>query len=76
MTLPINELLEHALAGYAARRAEIEQRINDIRLRLRGALDAELPRRRRVLSPEGRARIIAATKRRQTRCAENAGAVD
>ena len=77
MTLPINELLEHALVGYAARRAEIEQRINDIRLRLRGTLDADLPRHRRVLSPEGRARIIAATKRRwaKARRAKGAGSM-
>ena len=64
MTIPTNELLEHALAGCEARRAEIDRKINDIRLRIGGNADAEPPRPRRVLSPEGRARIIAATKRR------------
>jgi hypothetical protein len=64
MTIATKELLEHALVGYEARRAEVEQKIAEIRLRLRGNQAAEAPRRRRVLSPEGRARIIAATKRR------------
>jgi hypothetical protein len=67
MTIPTNELLEHALVGYEARRADIERRIDDIQIRLRGNQDVAPPRKRRVLSPEGRARIIAATKRRWAR---------
>jgi hypothetical protein len=64
MTIATKVLLEHALDGFATRRAEVEQRINEIRLRLRGSQAAVPPPKRRVLSPEGRARIIAATKRR------------
>jgi hypothetical protein len=49
---------------YEARRADLEQRINDIRLRLRGKQGAKPPRQRRGLSSEGRARIVAARRRR------------
>jgi hypothetical protein len=52
------------LIGFEAQRAEIEQKIADSRLRLGGSQAAAPRRPRRVLSPEGRARIIAATKRR------------
>ena len=64
MTIATKELLEHALMGYEALRAEIERKMNDILLRLHGDQGAAPPQKRRVLSPEGRARIIAATKRR------------
>jgi hypothetical protein len=64
--IPETELLEHALIGYQKRRDEIEA----ARLQLAARIDdlkesADFaPRPRRRLSPEGRGRIIAATKRR------------
>ena len=64
MTISQKELLEYALVGFEARRAEIKHKIADIRLRLGGSRDVVPAPKRRVLSPEGRARIIAATKRR------------
>jgi hypothetical protein len=71
MTIPRSELLQHALIGLEAQRAELERRMADIRLRLTGGAPAapEAPkishrRRRRKMSPEGRAAIIAATKLR------------
>jgi hypothetical protein len=67
MTIPKNELLEHALIGFEAQRAEIDRKIADIQLQLRGNESADAPRPKRVLSPEGRARIIAATKKRWAR---------
>ena len=74
MTIPQKELLEYALIGFEARRAEIKQKIADIRGRLGGSQDAVPPRKRRILSPEGRARIIAATKRRWAKARRAKGA--
>ena len=71
LTIERSELLQHALIGFEAQRAEVERRMADLRLRLNGAGQAaqEAPRptrrrRRRKISPEGRARIIAGTKLR------------
>lgn len=63
MAITETELLEHALVGFEARRAEIEERIEEVRGALNGAV-AEKPRPKRVMSPEARARIIAAQKKR------------
>ena len=68
MTKSRTELLQHALLGFEARRQEIDRQIKELRQRLDGPPEAPQPkpgrRRRRHLSPEGRANIIAATKRR------------
>jgi hypothetical protein len=60
------ELLKHALIGYQRRRDEIEAARLQLAARINGLKEpvSDAPRPRRRLSPEGRARIIAATKRR------------
>ena len=62
-TLPANEQIEHALAGYETRRAEFERKIKGVRLRLRGTQAPALPRPRHVPSPEDRTRIAATRQR-------------
>ena len=70
MTIEETELLQHALIGFEAKRADVERRMAEIRLQLSGGAAANQAapkakrRRRRKMSPEGRARIIAATKLR------------
>jgi hypothetical protein len=66
-----SEFLAAALAGYQCRIAEIDARMADLRQRIAGvspaasAKPAAAPiRKKRRLSAEGRARIIAATKKR------------
>jgi len=62
-----HEILSAALLGYQQQHQEIEARMADLRRRLGGlspAPAAAKAARKRRLSPEGRARIIAATKRR------------
>jgi hypothetical protein len=66
------ELLEHALVGYQAQRDEIQRRIDDVQRGLSGAAAEEEPRPKRRLSPEGRRRLIAATRKRW-RLAKKAG---
>ena len=70
-TSPDTEFLAAALAGYQCKRAEIDARIADLRNRIAAysaapaAKPAAAPaKKKRRLSPEGRARIIAATKKR------------
>jgi hypothetical protein len=69
------ELLEHALLGYEQHRGEVLQKIAELRTAIfnagqppQQAVVAEKlrkrPYRRRQMSPEGRARIAAATKKR------------
>jgi len=62
------DLLQAALAGYESQRREIEERIADIRRQLgNGRASSTLPSKRgrtRTMSPEGRARIVAAQKKR------------
>jgi hypothetical protein len=62
-----NDLLEHAFIGYEAQRAELARRMRDIQRLIGDNHEGDPPRPMRVLSPEGRARIIAATKRRWAR---------
>jgi hypothetical protein len=70
ITIERTELLQHALIGFEAQRADVERRMAAIRLQLNGAAETNEAapkakrRRRRKISPEGRARIIAATKLR------------
>lgn len=64
------EFLAAALAGYQCKLAEIEERMAEIRARIAAASPASSAKaaapakKKRRLSPEGRARIIAATKKR------------
>jgi len=69
LTIPEVELLQYALIGYEARRAEIEAAMRTIRDRIEPSAKHRAPakeaaRRRRRLSPEGRAAIIAGVKKR------------
>jgi hypothetical protein len=70
MTIQQTELLQYALIGFEAQRADVERRMAEIRLQLNGPAEKDQAapkakrRRRRKMSPEGRARIIAATKLR------------
>jgi hypothetical protein len=68
---PDTEFLAAALAGYQCKLAEIEARMDDLRKRIAAASPAPSAKpaaapakKKRRLSPEGRARIIAATKKR------------
>jgi hypothetical protein len=67
---PDKELLVAALAGYQLKLTEIEARMADLRNRIAGVSGGAAPKKpasapkKRRLSPEGRARIIAATKKR------------
>ncbi len=93
LTISDDELLRHALIGYQVRLGEIQAAMRDIDVKLsqptRGrrneaaaASDRARPKRkrRRHLSPEGRAAIIAGIKkrwarvRRERRAQERAGA--
>ena len=63
------DLLIAALAGYQLKLTEIEARMADLRMQIAGggavkAPAAAKPVKKRRLSAEGRARIIAATKKR------------
>jgi hypothetical protein len=65
------DLLAAALVGYQRRITEIDARMADLRQRIAAASPAPSAkpaaapaRKKRRLSPEGRARIIAATKKR------------
>lgn len=60
------DLLQAALVGYESQRRDIEQRIADIRRQLgSGRASSSFPvKRDRTISPEGRARIAAAQKKR------------
>jgi len=71
MPLTVNsDFLSAALAGYQQRRKEIDARMADLRRRIAGdapATSAPAPgptAKKRRLSPAGRARIIAATRKR------------
>lgn len=64
MNITQTELLQHALVGYQAQREEIQRRMEDIQRRLNGGAVPVDERPKRHLSAEGRAAIIAATKRR------------
>jgi len=62
------ELLQAALAGFEHQRLQIEQKMADLRRMIDGggrpaAPAAATPKKRRI-SAAGRARIVAATKRR------------
>ena len=92
MTISDDELLRHALIGYQMRLGEIQATMRDINAKLRprtlgrrneaaAASNGTRPqRKRRRLSPEGRAAIIAGIKkhwarvRRERRAQERAGA--
>ncbi|HUP05436.1 MAG TPA: hypothetical protein VMU19_15665 [Bryobacteraceae bacterium] len=68
-TSPDKDLLIAALAGYQLKLTEIEARMAELRKQIAGApggvsAKAAAPAKKRRLSPEGRARIIAATKKR------------
>jgi hypothetical protein len=62
------EFLAAALAGYQCKLEEIQARMAEIKAQLSGASSpakaAGPAKKKRRLSPEGRARIIAATKKR------------
>lgn len=65
------EFLAAALAGYQWKRAEIDARMADLRKRIAAHSPgsavkpvAAPAKKKRRLSPEGRARIVAATKKR------------
>ncbi len=58
-----NELLHYALVGFEQQRQQIDQRIEDVHRRLNGGAGTRKHKKRR-LSPEGRAAIAAASKRR------------
>jgi hypothetical protein len=64
------DLLQAALVGYQRRLAEIDAHMADLRARVSGRAQQLAPRetesrpKKRRLSPEGRARIVAATKKR------------
>ncbi len=68
--MPDLDLLATALIGYRQRRAELDAAIFELRRRIDGgapiaaAAKTKPARKKRRLSPEGRARIIAATKKR------------
>ena len=70
MTIPEEDLLQHALIGNQARRAEIDAAMAEIRRRIKAPAANHLPKslkslpRRRHLSPEGHAAIIAGVKKR------------
>jgi hypothetical protein len=64
MNITQTELLQHALIGYQARREEIQRRIEELQRKLRSTAAPVDERPKRHLSAEGRAAIIAATKRR------------
>jgi hypothetical protein len=70
-TSPDTEFLAAALAGYQWKLAEIDACMADLRARIAAASPglsakpaAAPAKKKRRLSPEGRARIIAATKKR------------
>jgi hypothetical protein len=68
--MPDRDILAAALIGYRQKRAELDAAIADLRRRLDGgapvaaAAQPKPAKKKRHLSPEGRARIIAATKKR------------
>ena len=71
MPLTVNaDFLSAALAGYKQRLQEIDARMADLRRRIGGSAPAAAAptpgpvAKKRRLSPEGRARIIAATRKR------------
>ena len=73
LTIPEEELLQYALIGYQQRRDEVDAAMRDIRGRIDlAATDHHVTSRsaalrRRQLSPEGRAAIVAGVKRRWAR---------
>lgn len=70
MKISKTELLENAVFGFEARKAEIEQKISEIEgalSRTPGFSSASSPEpaaKKHRISPEGRARIAAAARRR------------
>lgn len=64
MKMTETELLGYALVGYQVQPEEIQRRIDDVQRRLTGAAAEVEPRPKHRLSPEGRRRLIAATRKR------------
>ncbi len=58
-----SEVLHYALVGFEKQRQEIDRRIAELRRQLNGAAGLR-KRKERQLSPEGRAAIVAALKKR------------
>lgn len=63
------EILEHALIGYQARRAEVQRRIDDLERRINGGGEVthEPAKAKGRLSAKGRAAISRAAKERWRR---------
>jgi hypothetical protein len=64
-----NSILSAALVGYQAQLEEVNRKIKGLRARLGGARapaasHGEKPRRKHLISAEGRARIAAAQRKR------------
>jgi hypothetical protein len=57
-------MLTAALAGYQSRLAELNARIKELREYLAAHSTGLIPRKKHNVSPEGRARIAAAQRRR------------
>jgi hypothetical protein len=75
MTISETELLRYALQAMQSQQQELDQQIQEVQRRLNGAVSApsdsaesapaDAPKRaRRKMSPEGRANIVAALKKR------------
>jgi len=69
-TLP-TDILQAALIGYEAEKAKIDAKIAEVKAQLASAEQKPAPE----LSPEGRQRIIAATKRRSAMARRVAGSM-